>query len=183
MEAKLSSINLSIEVLADLSLKQAYNVIRENLFLAEFNLIRSTLNPTCSPLSFGLSPQHAFTSNYFYTLTNPQLKRAFLLARFNIFPSAVHYGRFLHIPRDKRLCLFCKEAPDTLSHILFFCPTHSSLRKLYLVTRLLHYSPSCESSLSLFMEDAIGPLTYAVASYLAFILSKNPTFRHANLST
>lgn len=182
VEAKLSSINLSIEALADLSLQQAYSIIRENLFLAEFNFLKSTLNPICSPLFFGLSPQYALTSNYFFTLTNPQLKRAFLLARFNIFPSAVHYGRFLCIPRHKRLCLFCKEVPDTLSHILFFCPHHSSIRQLHLATWFSYYPPSCEFSLSRFMEDAIGSLTFAVARYLALVLSKTPAFRQVNLS-
>lgn len=172
VEAKLHSINLSIEALADLTLQQAFKVIKENLFLAKFNFLKSTLNLTCSPLSLGLFPQHALTSNYFFTLTNPQLKRAFMLARFNIFPSANHYGRFLRIPREKRLCLFCKQTPDTISHILFFCPTHSSLRKLYLASWFLQFPPTCKSSLSLIMEDVIGPLTYAVANYLALILKK-----------
>lgn len=173
VETKLHSINLSVELLADLNLFQAYRIIKDHLFLAEFNILKNSLNPTCSPLSLGLFPQFVATSNYFYHLTNPRLKRAFMLARLNIFPSAVHYGRFMRVPREKRLCLFCGESPDTLLHILLSCPSHDSSRRMYLEPWITNFPPQV-SPLPQLLEDSIAPLTYSVASFLAHILLKTP---------
>lgn len=127
IDSKLLSLGLSPESLADINLNKSHSIIKSKLRESEFNQLFPNLNPTCSPQFFGLPPSLARPSNYFNKLTNPIKRRVFMLARLNIFPSAVHSGRFSNLPCDRRLCLYCSLEPDTLDHILLRCPAHQSL--------------------------------------------------------
>ena len=162
IDSKLLSLGLNLESLFDLGLQQAHSLIKHKLLQLEFESLSADLNPTCSPLFFSLPPSLGRPSNYFSSLTNPGQRRAFMLARLNIFPSAVHAGRFAKIPRANRLCFFCHTLPDSLDHILFHCPVHSSLRKLFLEPWL----SLLPNSLTFFLNDSCPPITSAVARYL-----------------
>ena len=166
IEIKLQSLDLNLESLNDLGIQQAHALIKSKLWQHEFEVLAAKLNPTCSPLSFGLSPSLGYHPNYFSSLINPRLRRAFMLARFNIFPSANHTGRFANIPKEDRLCLFCHLVPDTLDHILFFCSVHFSIRKALLEPWL----SSLPNTPEIFLNDSSSRITEAVAIFLLEIL-------------
>lgn len=154
-----------------MELSFAHSHIKAKLYQWEFEHLSDLLNPTCPPNFFGLSPVVENPLNYFILLTNLTMRqRAFMLVRFKIFPSAMHFGHFSKIPKDKRLRLFCHLLPNTLDHILFRCPAHHFHHKLFLDHWLIPFSDHFPDLLPIFLSDCCAPLTEAVANYLSEIL-------------
>ena len=174
LDAKLASLDLSPESLSDTTLHRAHQIIKSKLWQQELNLLLPNLNPICSPHFFGLSPSLGRPSNYFSKLINPSKRRAFMLARLNIFPSAVHFGRFANIPRINRLCLFCSSEPDTLDHILFRCPTHQHLRNNILEPLLSSLFVSLADPLPTLLSDYSATITSVVADFLLAVSKSKP---------
>lgn len=166
IDAKLISLGLSTESLTDLDLVKAHKIIQTKLWEGKFALLCSSLNPVCSPLFFGLSPLLAHSPNYFSTLINPLIRRAFMLAHFNISPSSVHFGRFLKIPRDSRICRFCSLVPNTLEHILLHCPAHQPPHNSLLNPLLWHSPGPLFYPVFALLSDNLPEITIAVADFL-----------------
>ena len=174
IEAKLSSLSLSVETLADMNLHSAHQTIRSSLYDLEYATLFSQMNPICSPLAFGLSPSLGRPFNYFNQLSNPQKRRAFMLARLNIFPSAAHFGRFTRTPRSNRLCHFCASEPDSLDHILLRCPTHNIPRKRLLGPLLSSFSPFFPDPSPILLSDFSTSITSQVAEFLLTVMKTSP---------
>ncbi|KAL8177478.1 UNVERIFIED_CONTAM: hypothetical protein K2H54_008055 [Gekko kuhli] len=94
---------------------------------------------------------------------------AFMLARFNLFLSAVLTGRYKGIPYKERVCTCLYNEPDSVQHILFRCSHH------FFATPFFDASPPffCKiddpNDLSFLLSDKSPEITAVVAEYLLFV--------------
>ncbi|KAL8177880.1 UNVERIFIED_CONTAM: hypothetical protein K2H54_022822 [Gekko kuhli] len=109
-------------------------------------------------------------SQYFSILTIPSQRRAFMLARLNIFPLALwSQANNKGIPYEARLCkCLCKE-PDSAQRILLNCPLFTQLR-LHLISPLLQLSKATTNrGIEFLLADKTPEVTEQVAEFLANI--------------
>ncbi|XP_053118799.1 inversin isoform X5 [Hemicordylus capensis] len=64
---------------------------------------------------------------YLFTITLSKFRWAFSRARFNVFPSALLYGKYAKLPYEERKCP-CDQAVETVAHILLKCPIYQDIR-------------------------------------------------------
>ncbi|KAJ7324588.1 hypothetical protein JRQ81_017608 [Phrynocephalus forsythii] len=169
---KLHNLGFTLDYFANFDFKTAYLTIKAKLFEEETELLSSNLNWTCSPRFFNLSPVFGHDLCYFRKLINPNKRRAFMLARLNIFPSSVLSGRYLGIPSSQRLCKFCQLEPDTVPHILCHCPAHTRLRKEFLDPIMSMFSGPPEEYTSFLLRDNSEWVTLQVADFLVAVINK-----------
>ncbi|KAJ7341352.1 hypothetical protein JRQ81_005346, partial [Phrynocephalus forsythii] len=130
-------------------------------------------NPTYFPFYYGLSPNFEHGSNYFRKLLNLQERRAFMVARLNIFPSAVTLGRYSKTTYKNRLCKFCQLEPDSASHILTRCPSHHTIHQQLLDPYISKLPPIPDIITSRLLADKNPSLTESIAKYLLLIHQKD----------
>lgn len=165
LKAKLQTLDVTLESLADISLNQAHSTIKSKVWETESQLLLSTINPACSPSYLGLPPSSGRVSNYFRKLINSNKRWAFMLARLKD-PSAVLAGRLQSIPLDSRICNLCSLEPDMMVHILSCCPALRALRDLFLGSILPILSKSRDDLLRSLLDDNSMTITNLVADYL-----------------
>ncbi|KAJ7313381.1 hypothetical protein JRQ81_004695, partial [Phrynocephalus forsythii] len=115
---------LHVEHIDSLGEKQAFWVIKRRVLDIEQQTLRSLAHSVCSPLHWHITVTPSQQAPYLVLLKSPRIRRAFTLARCNVMPSAVLYGRFQGLPLDKRCCSCGMGSVETLDHIFFYCPLH-----------------------------------------------------------
>ena len=94
-----------------------------------------------------------------------------MLARMNIFPSAVQFGRYQNIPYEQRLCDCHLGEPESILHILFSCPLFSKQRSLLLGPLFQPNKPSAHG-IKKVLADTSPEVTEDIAEFLAIVLQK-----------
>lgn len=132
-QKKLKSIGIWTDILAAPTQKEAFRLIKTRFLDIHQQELFSEANKTCSPLHHQISVQPGQTPNYLSLLEDPRDRRAISLARCNVVPSEVMWGRFKGIEYIKRLCPCAQGVVESLDHLIFHCPRHDQSRQHYLV--------------------------------------------------
>lgn len=96
-----------------------------------------------------------------------------MLARLNIFPSAVLTGRYSRVPFDQRRCNHCGIEPDSVTHFLCVCPVFSKLRRVFLGPVISSYSGPPNLLAAFLLNDFSQEITLLVAKFLANVFISN----------
>ena len=118
---KLRCLGLDLSILVNYYENTVLNLISKRLEDQDIQTIGSSYHRVCSPGHWEIPWVYKSMPLYLHVLEDFPLKRAFLLARLNIFPSNFSSGRLLQIPRNERRCLHGCNVPDSLSHLLLNC--------------------------------------------------------------
>lgn len=174
IHAKLLSIGISPADSLKMNLRSAKSLIEQRLADIEnqHNLARG--GGVCSPRYHGITPPLGLPS-YMSSLSSVPHRRAFIRARFNVFPSNLLNHRFskgLVSP----LCVCDGETVESLSHIMFNCPLHSIARAKFLGPALLRLvGRPVESHAALLLQDTDPSVTLQVARFLNAVISHSKT--------
>uniref|UniRef100_A0ACB8GBJ1 Uncharacterized protein n=1 Tax=Sphaerodactylus townsendi TaxID=933632 RepID=A0ACB8GBJ1_9SAUR len=95
--------------------KTITKLIIERLEDQERQILIGSTKRKCAPFFFSLSNKYKTPLQYFTLLVTPLHRCAFMMARFNIFPSHVTMGRYQKIPFQQQLCYFGCDTPDSLT--------------------------------------------------------------------
>ena len=137
IQKKIISLGISLDALYLSSALAIFHSINCRLLDVQLQHLTKAARKTCSPSHLGLSQNSWLLASYFSHLTDPHLRRAFMLARFNALPSAVLFGRFRGTPYIHRRCPCSLGAIETVHHVLLDCPFYNSSRARFLEP-LLH---------------------------------------------
>ena len=117
------------------------NIINIDMFVKQFSQriidcnsqsILSELNDH-SNLDFYSSVKESFkTESYLSTIRNKDLRRFLTLLRIGELNIMKNNGRKNNVPRELRLCPFCKDELEDELHFMFLCPLYNDLRKKYM---------------------------------------------------
>ena len=142
INSKITSIDINMNSLTNCGETQLYHTIHQRIRDTELQTLVADLNLICSPRFYGLPPLSVTGVIYFISLINPLWHRAFMLARFNIFPSAVLSGKYRNIPFKNHQCKHCLAESESNLHILLHCPKYSDLCQLLLSSVISNFSGS-----------------------------------------
>lgn len=169
LEKKIESLGIELEPLYNSNEQYIFHNILTRLKDVERQNIMAAVNKICSPTFYGLNILDS-RANYVAKLIIPAQRRAFMLARLNVFPSAFVRGRYQNVPRNKRTCRCSMNVPDTVEHILFHCPLHSTIRQRVLPPLSGGLEPQQGKCVGLYLSDADQRVTAGVAEFLAAVL-------------
>ncbi|KAJ7320683.1 hypothetical protein JRQ81_020194, partial [Phrynocephalus forsythii] len=71
-------------------------------------------------------------ARYLHLLENPKERYIFTLARCNVLPSNVVYGRFGSLPLETRLCPCNTGTTESLVHMILYCPLYKDMHASHL---------------------------------------------------
>ena len=156
IEQKIQMLGIALDSLALAPVTYIYKIIKRRILDIELQALNEAARKTCSPLFLGISPSPDKLAFYFSHLINPQQRRAFMLARFNILPTAVMTGRFQKIPYAYRQCPCKQGSIETIQHVFFYCPIYDAIRAKVLNAlpfKGTGYSDSCKVQFLLSNQD------------------------------
>ena len=170
IEKKISALGLCLDSFYMLSASETFQIIKQRVLDIEQQNLYNAANKTCSPVKLSLPCKFGHIASYLSALSNPQHRRAFSLARFNVMPSAVLTGRFLRTPHADRLCSCKQNCIDSISHILLGCPKYTAPRIQLLEPILKNKSGLSEADKVYFMlSDSLQDVSASVASFLHYV--------------
>ncbi|CAI5761724.1 Hypothetical predicted protein [Podarcis lilfordi] len=169
IHGKLVSLGLSPSELLKLDLISAKRIITHKLEEMDLQFNIATGGGTCSPINLGLTPPTKLPS-YLTTLSVVTHRYAFIMARFNAFPSNV-LGNRLSNGQISLLCDCKSGSIESLYHIIFCCPLHSASRSKFLAPYLSRIADSPqEAQIIYLLNDEDTSRSLAVARYLINVL-------------
>ena len=90
-----------------------------------------------------------------------------MLARFNVLPSAILFGRYCRVPHNLRRCPYSQDAIETVSHVLLDCPFYNSPQARFLDLLLSGYQDRSDNAKVCFLvQGKINHITTYVACFL-----------------
>ena len=111
-------------------------MLKQVIFCEKFRIYWSNTISSFSKLNTCVSFKSKFCMEWYLdTILNRTHRIWYTKIRISNHRFAVETGRSIKIPRDERLCLFCKKNKQTNSviedekHVLLHCPRDESLRK------------------------------------------------------
>ena len=176
---KINTLGIDINLLANSGETHILQTIKRRIWDIEKQIINARANQICSPSFLGLSFPAKSMAQYFANLLNPFHRRAFMLARMNIFPSAVLAGRYQNIPYEQRVCDCHLGEPESISHILLSCPLFSKQRSL-LLGPFSQPNKSSAHGIKKLLADISPEVMEHIAEFLAIVLRERAQTRYRN---
>ena len=103
---------------------------------------------------------------YVSELENPESRRAFMLIRMDMLPSAILEGRYKKIPYLNRHCACGVGSIETLEHALLDCKIYEQIQERYINSIILNSDGSNRKGyLQTLLEDRNKATTYNVAKF------------------
>ena len=119
------------------------------------------------------------TERYLTDIKNPLHRRIYSQFRISAHKLGIETGRYLKIPREKRLCMFCKNVYgdfiDNELHFLLHCPKHATNRKIlfnFIVSVFPEFSSLGDFDKVIFLLS--NPQVSSKVAYFLFENSKVP---------
>lgn len=103
---------------------------------------------------------------YIRDLENLESRRAFMLIRMDMLPSAILEGRYRKIPYMNRLCVCGEGRIESLEHVLFECKIYKQIQESYIHPHISDMEEADRKRcLQLLLADRNKVTTYNVAKY------------------
>ena len=115
---KIKSLGIDLDSLANYGESHIFQTIKRIIQDVDVQGIHAGAGGSFSPRALGLSYIPNVVALYFSNLTIPSCRTSFMLARLNVFPSAMVEGRYRKIPHIERTCRYSSMELDTICHIL-----------------------------------------------------------------
>lgn len=146
---------------------QGHNFLKQRQLDFDRTTLYSVAQKTCSPREVGIISKYGTPAAYFSLFTSPQIRRAFMLTRFNVLSSEIVFGWFTSTPHHKRLCSCGRRQPESIAHVLFYCGLYGHVQDS-LISRLLFSQHGCSDKrlVFLFVSDQCPSITYTITLYL-----------------
>lgn len=121
-------------------------------------------------------------ANYLVEITDPTLRRAFTMARFQTLPTAYLTGRYTKTPVEHRLCPCLMRIKEDLTHYFLYCPIYSGFRDA-LLQIIPNSITSPEDRVKFLLVDANPRITHVVAVFVMKAMKARERFMDDNVKT
>lgn len=172
--SKIIEIGLEPDLIGSVPLNEAYRVIKKSLFEAHKVYLLREANKFCSPLYHHISVHPGQIPTYLYLLEDARERRAMSMARCNVVPSEVLWGRYKGTVYSERCCPCAQGVVESLEHLIFYCPCHARNRQRYLIP-LLNSNPQYAGKWNIQLLFSIHDADFVkqLACYIASIVRIN----------